>query len=129
MRHYEISFYKLIQHSQAIGTGDDHAIVSVQFGVTINTFFTGQFTAEIKQSVGSVLMMEPLELRVPPPQRVPVPYDVLRHAANHYFRICVGPTARGIRLGPGCSATMYGNVFNFPLTYVADVPFDGQGGW
>ena len=105
-----IQFYRLIQNSQALGTGAEHLISEVQFDLEASGKRYPGLRAIVKQAAGSSFTDQ---LEVGPPIGYDGPFDqhAFAECAETYYRALIGPAGRGIHVEGGASVTMDSNIF------------------
>ena len=108
-----VTFEKIIQDSQELGSTDEHMISRLFFKLKVNEQeFTG-FHCNVKQMVGAKYESDsPLEIGVPEgaAYRGPFNYGAFRGEAERYYREAFGSQGQGIRIGPGVTnMRMYNN--------------------
>jgi hypothetical protein len=123
MAQAKVTFTKVIQDSQELGSNDDYMASRVFFRFELSGEIYEGLYADLKQVVGAPY--EAANIEVGPPQGYDGPWNAhgFQTAATKYFLECVGPNAHGIRIGPNASnIRMQNNTFNMEMTAEFEVP-------
>ena len=90
MPKFKVTFHQLIQDSQDYGSDDDQMVSRVFFSLNVDGRPIGNFTADLKQVVGSDF--ETGDIEVGPPTNYDGPFDHqgFGDAARRYFRSLIG---------------------------------------
>ncbi|HEX7708374.1 MAG TPA: hypothetical protein VF701_18070 [Thermoanaerobaculia bacterium] len=127
MEQARITFTKLIQDSQDLGSDDDHMISRVFFDLEYRGKTYSGLHVDLKQSVGGNIESDPLEVGKVGGYSGPGNYVAFRDAVEQYFRSLVGSGGHGIRITGGTNIRMRNNTFNQRM--VVEFPVTAQGGW
>jgi hypothetical protein len=106
---FKVTFHELLQDSQEYGSDDEHMISRVFFSLSVDGGNVGDFSADLKQVVGSDIQNN--EIEVGPPWGYDGPFDHqgFSKAAREYFRNRVGSTGTGIHIVGGSHIRMLNN--------------------
>jgi len=106
-----ITFHRLIQDSQELGSDDEFMVSRVFFSLeTDGGVHTGLY-ANLKQTVGSDYTEETIEVGPPVGYEGPFNHEAFAEAARRYFLDWVGPDGKGIRVGAGAGFRAQNNTF------------------
>lgn len=111
MAKVKITFQKCIQDSQEYGSNDEHMVSRVFFNIEVDGENKGEFSADVKQTVGGDYETTPLEVGIPKDYKGPLSYQPFRQAVEDYYRSQVGSSGRGIHIEGGSNIRMYNNTF------------------
>ncbi len=111
MAKVKMTFQKFIQDSQEYGSNDEHMVSRVFFNIEVDGENKGEFSADVKQSVGGDYETTPLEVDVPKDYKGPLNYQSFRQAVEDYYRSQVGSSGHGIHIAGGANIRMYNNTF------------------
>lgn len=118
MQTAKLTFSRLIQDTQDVGSDDDHMLSRVYFNLEVGGMNYGELSATIKQTIGS----DTLEVSAPQGYKGPFDHAVFSQAVTDYYRGLVGQSGSGIRIGPGAkNIRMRNNTFVRPLAVQFDV--------
>jgi hypothetical protein len=121
-----VTFTKAIQGEgedrQILGGPDEGMKSIVYFRLEVNGETYEDLYAELKQVVGG--KYEAGNFEVGPPQGYDGPWNAhaFHAAVTKYYLDSFGPNASGIRVSPGSSVTMSGNVVKKEVTVEFEVP-------
>lgn len=127
MANGKLTFEKLIQDSQDLGSDDDHMVSRAFCTVEVG----GQSTEthlDIKQPVGGSFESDQLEVSLAGDYDGPVNYEAMREAAENYYRSLVGSSGSGINIQGGSNIRMRNNTFIQRQSFDIDVG-SGDAGW
>lgn len=107
----KVTFEKLIQDSQDLGSDDEHMVSRVFFSLEVDGETLPNLCCDLKQIVGSDYAVENIE--VGEPQGYPGSFNQTEfgNAAAEYQLSWVGPNARGIRVQNSGQVRMQNNEF------------------
>jgi len=89
------------QVSQELGTNDEHMISSVLFSIEIGDNVYNDLTVDIKQTVGSNYLTDPIEVGQPRDYNGPFNHDAFRREVEDYHRNRLRGLVKGIETGGG----------------------------
>jgi hypothetical protein len=118
MARFKVKFHRCIQDSQDYGSNDEHMVSRVFFSLDINGNREGDFSADLKQVVGSDFESGDIEVSAPHGYIGPFNHHGFADAATKYFRSLVGAKGSGIRIQGGSNIRMRNN------EYLKDAEFD-----
>ena len=98
MPKFKVTFHECIQDSQDYGSDDEHMISRVSFSLEIDGKSVGNFSANLKQVVGSDAESGDIEVSPPNGYDGAFNQDGFSDAARKYFRSLVGATGSAIRI-------------------------------
>ena len=128
MAKVKITFQKCIQDSQEYGSNDEHMVATVFFNIEVDGENKGEFSADVKQTVGGDYETTPLEIGIPKDYKGPLNYQSFREAVEDYYRSQVGSSGRGIHIAGGGNIRMYNNTFI--ATKIVEFEAEGKNvGW
>jgi len=111
MATFRITFHQLIQDSQDYGNDDEHMISRVFFSLEVDGKGAGDFTADLKQVVGSNIETGEIEVGAPSGYDGPFNHQGFSEAARKYFRSLIGSQGSGIHIAGGTNIRMRNNRF------------------
>jgi hypothetical protein len=106
-----ITFHKLIQDSQELGSDNEFMVSRLFFSVETDGAVYGNLCVNLKQTVGSDYMEENIEVGPPIGYNGPFNHEAFAEAARKYYLDWVGPGGRGIRIGAGAGFRGRNNTF------------------
>ena len=121
MAQARVTFHKLIQDSQDIGTGEDHMISKAFFTLELDGNVHNDMCVELKQPFGTDYETEPVEVFRPTGS-----YSgnwnqhAFADAAEDYYRGLIGSQGRVFAVGKG--TRMRNNTMEINRAYAFDVP-------
>jgi hypothetical protein len=108
----KVTFTKLVQDSQELGSNDKHMASRVFFKLEINGETFDDY-ANLKQVVGSDINADNIEVGPPHEYEGPFNHSEFHKAATEYFLGLIGTAGGGIQIGEGArSVRMRNNTFN-----------------
>lgn len=119
-----VTFTKLLQDSQDLGSDDEH-MVSRAYCMVDAEGQQYETYMDIKQPVGGNFEADELEVSLPAEYSGPVNYAAMRAAAEEYYRSLVGSSGSGIRVEGASSVRMRDNTFI--QTHAVQVDFSNEG--
>lgn len=124
----EVTLTRCVQDSHEYGSNDEHMVSRVFLQIGRPGGQVQDTFADVKQTVGASYDAGPLEVGRPQAYKGPLDYARFQEEVGAYYRSLVGSTASAIKLAPGSTARMQGNVFNKRHAFLMDVE-EGGGGW
>ncbi len=90
-----VVFNSVVQEFQELGEADDDMVTTVQYALTCDGEFVGDFSSRIKQTLGASPEMGTFE--VEPPEGYDGPFSLLKFAqlAEDYYRRVAGSGVHG----------------------------------
>jgi len=122
-----VTFTRIIQDSQEIGSDDDHMVSRVLFDLEYEGRAHQNVYVDVKQPVGGDVETDPLEVGRAVGYRGPGNYEIFRGEVEKYFRGLIGASATGIRVQSGAKVRMRNNMIVSSSTVQFDVT--PEGGW
>lgn len=98
MAKFKVIFHELIQDSQDFGSDDQHMVSRVFFSLYKQGQRVGDFSADLKQVVGSDAESGEIEVSSPHGYDGEFDHQSFSSVAIQYFRSLVGSTGSGIRI-------------------------------
>jgi hypothetical protein len=112
MPNFTAKFHKLLQDSQDLGSNDDYMVSRVFFTLEVDGKNVGDYTAILKQAVGSDFNDANIEVGPPTNYDGPFNHQGFSRVAQHYFNTTIGAHGAGIRIeGPVREIRMRNNAF------------------
>jgi hypothetical protein len=127
MQTAHVTFTRLVQDSQDFGSNDDHMVSRVFFDLEYGGKTHRDLYVDVKQTVGSNIESDPLEVGRVSDYSGPGNYTAFRAAVEKYFRSLVGSSGRGIRIVNASNVRMRNNTF--VQQSLAEFEVTPQGGW
>jgi hypothetical protein len=118
----KLTFSRIHQDSQELGSSDEHMVSRVFFDLLVGKVLHRDLYADVKQTVGTSYETAPLEVSFPHSFKGPLNYGQFRGLVETYYRRAVGSAGMGIRVGPGAVVRMQDNIFASP--WVVDIEVD-----
>jgi hypothetical protein len=110
---FTAKFHSLLQDSQELGSNDEHMVSRVLFTLEVDGKNVGDYTADLKQAVGSESNDANVEVGPPNGYEGEFNHVGFAAAARRYFSETIGPQGRGIRIqGNPKELRMRNNTFN-----------------
>jgi len=110
MPKFKVKFHKVIQDSQDVGSDDEHMTSRVFFSLIVDGNPAGEFSAVLKQRVGSKFNKSDIEVSAPDGYDGPFDHVRFSDAARVYFSRAFGAEGSGIRFGGVANIRMRNNV-------------------
>jgi hypothetical protein len=123
-----VTFIKCIQDSQEYGSDDEHMVSCVVFTIEVDGENSGEFCADLKQTVGDSYETGAIEVGRPAGYKGPFNQQEFSKCAEQYFRSLVGSKGRGIRIEGGGNIRMQNNTYEFSSKYSFNSE-GSSGGW
>lgn len=115
-------FSHLVQDSQDYGSDADHMVSRAFFELQLEGRTFPDLYVDIKQTVGSDINADPLEVSPVRNYDGPMNYEAIRGATERYFRGLVGAGGAGIRIGGNVrNIRMQNNLFQSRAVFEFDV--------
>lgn len=113
----KVIFNKLVQDSQEYGSNDEHMVSRAYFDLEIGGEKYPNLFTNIKQTVGSKLSDENIEVSSPVGYSGAFNYDGFRKAVIDYYGKCFG--SQGLVRGGGNvkGLRMYNNIYEVTMVY------------
>lgn len=118
-----LRFNRVVVNSQAHRTTNDHMVSVVEYVILVNGANLGFHQSLIRQPAGGD-MQDLIEVSPPDDYAGPMDYQAFRDAVEGYFRSCVGPEGRGVRMPWEAVLTMNDVIFGF----ASEVTFEAEDG-
>jgi hypothetical protein len=93
---YRVVFHRLLQNSQDLGSNDEHMISQVFFSLEVDGKAKGEFSATLKQTVGSEFNDADIEVGSPDGYDGDFDHGGFSHVARQYFTSLIGQHGRGM---------------------------------
>lgn len=114
-------FNKLMQDSQEYGSDNEHMVSRAYFDLEIDGKKYPNLFVDIKQTVGSKLSDENIEVSSPTGYKGKFNYDDFRKGAVNYYRKCFGPQG-AIRVGENVKGLrMYNNIIEVVMVHEFEI--------
>jgi hypothetical protein len=97
MANFTVKFHKVVLDSQELGT-DEHMVSQLFFSLEVEGENVGEYTANLKQTVGSEFTDANIEVGSPNNYKGPFNYGGFSEVARQYFNNNVGAYGRGIKI-------------------------------
>jgi hypothetical protein len=115
---FVVRFHQLMQNSQELGSNDEHMISQVSFSLEVDGKAKGEFSATLKQTVGSEFNDANIEVSPPDGYDGDFDHNGFSDVARRYFTSSIGQQGRGIRIeGRPANLTMLNNRFDREAEY------------
>jgi hypothetical protein len=111
MPQFNVVFHELVQDSQEYGSDNEYMVSRVCFTLGKDGERIGDFSADLKQVVGSNAESGDIEVSSPHGYDGEFNHQGFSAAAIQYFRSLVGAAGRGIRIQGGSGMRMFRNKF------------------
>lgn len=118
MPKFTVTFHKWIQDSQEFGSTDEHMVSRVFFSLDVDGKGAGDFTADLKQAVGSEFNDANIEVGPPNGYDAPFDHEGFSRAARNYISGWIGPGGRAIKVQGSTVLRMRNN------TYYSEAKYD-----
>lgn len=119
-----VTFTKLLQDSQDLGSDDEHMVSRAYCTVEVEGQQYETYM-HIKQPVGGTYESDELEVSLPKEYAGPVNYSAMRAAAEEYYRALVGVSGSAIRVEGAANVRMRDNTVI--QTHAVQVDFPNEG--
>ena len=117
-----VIFNKLVQDSQEYGSDNEHMVSRLYFDLEIDGKKHLNLFVDIKQTVGSILSDENIEVSSPTEYKGKFNYDDFRKGVINYYRKCFGPQGVAIRVGENVKCLrMQNNVFSITMVHEFEI--------
>jgi hypothetical protein len=108
---FKVTFHRCMQDSQEFGSDNEYMVSRVFFTLEVDGERKGDFSANLKQVVGSDAQTGEIEVSQPNGYDGPFDHQGFSNSAREYFRGLVGPQGQGIHIAAGRNVRMYNNEF------------------
>lgn len=124
----KVTFHKIIQDSQELGSDDQHMVSRVFFDLEVGGQLHTGLYSDLKQIVGSDIETAPLEVGAPQGYSGPFNHEAFTAEVEKYYRKEIGSSGSAIRIAKGSKVRMRDNTIICCVVVYFKISKNG-GGW